>query len=308
MDSLAQNIALGLILVLFPVILYNYKNIRNNKKQIILWGILSFMISILYFKLAKIQVHYIELLITVILSSIINYFIINGGIDLKKLSKSGLVLFLFFFISLVQLIPIEIFNLDINNLSDQESIYLTTFSDIVLLIILGIIYFKTIKDDFLVAVKSFYKQIDIGVKYWLLGLIVMVVSNLIIGLFIPQAQATNEEGVQSLITAAPLLSILTVGILAPIIEELTFRKAFRDVFKNKTLFILVSGLVFGSLHVVTLLNSYWDLFYIIPYSSLGIAFGYIYTKTDNIYTSIFMHVFHNTALTIISVIGAMMII
>ena len=104
------------------------------------------------------------------------------------------------------------------------------------------------------------------------------------------------------------MSIIAVGILAPIIEELTFRKAFREVFTNKTLFVLASGLIFGGLHVILSLNSLWDLFYIIPYSSLGIAFGYMYQKTDNIYTSIIMHIFHNTALTTLSLIGGAMIL
>ena len=111
-----------------------------------------------------------------------------------------------------------------------------------------------------------------------------------------------------MIGASSIISIITIGILAPIIEELTFRKAFKDIFKNKWLFILGSGLIFGALHVVLSLNSPWDLFLIIPYSSLGIAFGYTYYKTDNIYTSIIMHVFHNTALTIISIVGAMIIL
>ena len=84
---------------------------------------------------------------------------------------------------------------------------------------------------------------------------------------------------------------------------LTFRKAFRDVFKNDLVFILTSGLIFGGLHVLLSLSSAWDLFYLIPYCSLGIAFAKMYKESDNIFTSIMMHMFHNTALTIISVIG-----
>ena len=133
-------------------------------------------------------------------------------------------------------------------------------------------------------------------------------NNIIINLFITGANATNEQGVQELIKSSGLLSIVAVGILAPIIEELVFRKAFREVFNNKWAFILSSGLVFGALHVVLSLSSAWDLFYIIPYSSLGIAFGYMYYKTDNVYTSIFIHMFHNTALTSLSLISGALIL
>ena len=146
-------------------------------------------------------------------------------------------------------------------------------------------------------------MMDIGIKYWLIGLVVMMISNIFIGLFLTQATATNEQGVQELIKSSSIISIITIGIIAPIIEEITFRKAFRDIFKNDLAFILLSGLIFGGLHVILSISSPWDLFYIIPYSSLGIAFGKIYQQSDNIYTSIIMHIFHNTVLTTVSIIG-----
>lgn len=232
----------------------------------------------------------------------------NKFINIKKIPKLIGIVILFFLASLLQLIPIELFNLDIGKLTGTEQVLLTIFSDSILLIILGIIYFKSLKEDLKKIKGNLYKMLDTGIKYWLIGLIIMVVSNLIIGLFITNAQAVNEQGVQELIKSSGFLSVLAVGILAPIIEEITFRKTFREVFNNKVLYVLASGLIFGSLHVVLSLNSLWDLFYIIPYSSLGIAFGYIYYKTDNIYTSIIMHIFHNTSLTLVSVVGGAMIL
>lgn len=228
--------------------------------------------------------------------------------NIKKIPKLIGIVVLFFLSSLLQLIPIYILNLDINNITGNQQILLTIFSDTILLMILIGIYFKSLKEDFKKIKGNFYKLLDSGIKYWLIGLIVMVVSNIIIGLFIREAQAGNEEGVQELIHASGFLSIIAIGILAPIIEELTFRKAFREVFNHKILYVLASGLIFGGLHVVLSLNSYWDLFYIIPYSSLGIAFGYMYQETDNIYTSIIMHMFHNTALTLLSLAGGAMIL
>lgn len=308
MKNLDLTIMLGIFITVVPFIIYNYKNIKTNKTQTILWGILSFMLCFLAFKVSKTAFHYIGLPITVAISTIFNYFIVTKDIDIKKIPKSVLVLALFFFISLIQLIPISIFDMDINNLTNKQQLSLTLFSDTILLIILGIIYFKTLKEDFKKIKGNFYQMIDTGIKYWFIGLVVMMASNIIINLFITGAQATNEQGVQELISASSYMSLITVGILAPIIEELTFRKAFKDVFKNKWAFILCSGLIFGALHVVLSLNSLWDLFYIIPYSSLGIAFGYTYYKTDNIYTSIIMHIFHNTALTILSIMGGAMIL
>ena len=128
-------------------------------------------------------------------------------------------------------------------------------------------------------------------------------SNLIIIKFIPGAKATNEEGVQNIIKTIPLLSFISVGILGPIIEEFTFRKAFYDMFKNKYLFVLVSGSIFGLMHVIFSINSGWDLFYVIPYAALGFSFAFMYVKTDNLFTSMIMHIIHNSILTLMSIIS-----
>ena len=130
----------------------------------------------------------------------------------------------------------------------------------------------------------------------------MFISNIIINIIIGNGQAENEKIVQQMITYAPYIMVINAGIIAPIIEEITFRKAFKNVFNNKWLFILSSSLIFGSLHVITKLTSPLDLLYIIPYSSLGISLAYMYYKTDTIYTSITMHIFHNTILTILSIL------
>lgn len=308
MDNLSITVMLGMFVTLVPYIMYNFNSIRVDKNKTILWGIISFILSLLVFKITGTIFNYIGLITTIIVATTFNLFIVKKDVDIKKIPKSILVILLFFFISLVQLIPIYLFNLDINNLTTMQTLLLTLFSNSILLVILISMYRDTLKDDFKKIKNNFNEMMDIGIKCWLVGLIIMIISNVIIGLFIPLANAGNEQGVQEYISTSGIVSMLAIGIIAPIIEELTFRKAFRDIFKSKWLFILSSGLIFGSLHVVLSLNSLWDLFYIIPYSSLGIAFGYMYYKTDNIYTSIIMHMFHNTSLTILSIIGGVMVI
>jgi len=287
---------------LLPFSYFNRKEIKSGLLEVIAFGVLGIAITFLIMKINKTTGNYLELFITALICSIFNYFATIGDIDIRKTPKSLIVLLLFFFSSLSQLIIIPFLGYDLNNLTANQNLILTAFSDSVLLIILIIMYFRTLKNNFKNLKGNLYKFLDVGVKYWLVGLIVMMISNVIIGLLTP-AQAVNEEGVQELIHSSKYLSIITIGVIAPIIEELTFRKAFRDVFKNNLAFILTSGFVFGALHVVLSLNSFWDLLYIIPYSSLGIAFATTYAKTDNIYTSTFMHIFHNTVLTILSVAG-----
>lgn len=93
------------------------------------------------------------------------------------------------------------------------------------------------------------------------------------------------------------------SILAPFIEELIFRKAFKDAIKSKWLFVLTSGIVFGCLHVVGSISSLYEILYIIPYSSLGIAFALAYHETDNIFSSIFLHFLHNTIVMSLVIFG-----
>ena len=289
------------LFTLVPFAYYNRKELKSNTFQVIVFGILGIALTFLVAKINKINGYYIEMIVTSLICSIFNYFAVRGDIEIKLVPKSIIVLLLFFFSSLSQLLIIPILGYDINNLTNEQNLILTLFSDSVLLIILLIMYFKDLKKDFKGLKGNINAFLDIGIKYWLAGLIFMMACNVIIGLLTP-AKAVNEEGVQELIRSSKYLSIITIGIIAPMIEELTFRKAFRDIFKNNLAFILTSGLVFGALHVVLSFNSFWDFLYIIPYSSLGIAFAATYAKSNNIYASTFMHMFHNTALTILSII------
>ena len=303
MDTTLNSIIFPILITVIPILYIYYKKGKSTYLKTIIWGILSFVISIILFKGVKLDYNLIITLVTTIISTLFNICFIKEWIEPRKLLKLLLVFSLFFFSSLFQLIPIKVFNLDINNLTSSQDVYLTLFSDSIILIVLFFLYRKEIKEQFISFKKNFYEYTDTAFKYWLIGLIVMVVSNLLITAFSPNSIANNEQQVQQLIGGAPWVSLICVGILAPIIEEVTFRKAFYDAFNKKWLFILVSGLVFGSLHVVLSLESLWDLLYLIPYSSLGIAFGFVMSKTKNVFPSILVHMFHNTCLTILSIVG-----
>lgn len=223
-------------------------------------------------------------------------------INKKYILKSIITFILFYYSSYLQLIPILILNLNPDKLSGTNKVLLSMYSNIILLIILILLYKNDLKNEFKKFKENLNKNIDTGFKYWLIGLMTMFISNIIINIIIGNGQAENEKIVQQMITYAPYIMVINAGITAPIIEEITFRKAFKNVFNNKWLFILSSSLIFGSLHVITKLTSPLDLLYIIPYSSLGISLAYMYYKTDTIYTSITMHIFHNTILTILSIL------
>ena len=128
----------------------------------------------------------------------------------------------------------------------------------------------------------------------------MMASNLVIN-SLAGGVAGNEQTVQSMISSLPWLMLINAGILAPINEEIIFRKSFKNVIKNKWIFVLVSGFVFGLMHVLGNVNSWIDVLYIIPYGALGGAFAYAYHKTDTIFTPISFHMFHNIVLVLVSI-------
>lgn len=215
----------------------------------------------------------------------------------------GIVAFLiFYFSAYFQLIPILLFNMDLNNITGAQNVMLSTFSNCVLLIILFLIFRKDLIEEWKRFRKNFLENIDIGIKYWLVGLGIMMISNIIITFVINLGQAANEQAVQSMISSLPWLMLINAGLIAPCTEEIIFRKGFKKAFPNKWLFIILSALVFGALHVVTSMTSPIELLYIIPYGALGAAFAYMYQKTDTIFTSIAMHMFHNTALILLSIL------
>lgn len=209
---------------------------------------------------------------------------------------------------ILQMIPVYILNLDINKISEETAVLLTLFSNMVTMVILIIIYFKSLKKDFNEFKKNFFELFEISFQIWVIGLVLMAVFNLAINYFSPNEIANNEEAIRSMITASPLFMLLNTAISAPIIEELIFRKSFRIVLKNNIAFVLISGIVFGALHVITSITNVYDYLYILPYCSLGLAFSYMYYKTNNIFAPIFMHFLHNTIMTIMNILAIGMIL
>ena len=207
----------------------------------------------------------------------------------------------------------EIFGKFIINLSVGYKVFFSFIVNLLFLILIISIYFKTLKKDFKLFFKDFFNNLEISIKYWLIGFIVMVISNLIIIIITNGAIAGNEEQVRQLIDISPLYMLFSVSIYAPLTEELLFRKGFRDIIKNKWLYIIISGGIFGGLHVLPTIIGSWlvtesiiisELLFLVPYCSLGIAFAYTYYKTNNIFFIICMHSIHNTMAIILYLIGS----
>ena len=115
-------------------------------------------------------------------------------------------------------------------------------------------------------------------------------------------QSANQQLINEMFSKKILSTFILTVFYAPLIEELIFRFGISNLIKNKWLFIIISGVLFGSLHVIDKMTSLMDILYIIQYSALGICLAYFYKKTNNIFVSIGVHFCQNLLASIVSVL------
>ncbi len=186
--------------------------------------------------------------------------------------------------------------------------------EIIITFLLLLLFHKVLKKDFLDFKKNYKNYLKIVIPYWIIGFVLMMFSNVIINLIISDgALAANEEANRNILNNLPIYSIFSMCIFGPICEELLFRASFKGAFKNIIIYCLFTGLIFAGMHVATgitdlnLLKHWKELLYIVPYGSVGIAFSYAYFKTNNIFSSISLHIIHNSITVffiLISFLGA----
>ncbi len=209
---------------------------------------------------------------------------------INDLSKQFLLIIFYF---LIVLLITSLFSPFItkNNYLNNNLIYILI--DLITLIIFLFIFRQRIIPQFTDFKKNGKKYLRDCYPYYIIGLIIMIVSNTIIGSYI--TMPTNEAVNRELINIYPYYAVFSMVILSPIIEELLTRELLKDTFKHQIIYILLSGLIFGSLHMLVLLQTgnLIQLLYIIPYGALGCALAKIYAKSNNIWTNIFFHSLHN---------------
>lgn len=207
--------------------------------------------------------------------------------------KGMAVLFTYFILNELQTLPLVLMKVNYNTMPIiLKVIYLLSFEALIIAII-GLILNKEISKALKDIKNNHKKYFSKYLKYWFLALAIMAGSNIIIGLINGGAIAGNEEIVRQTFSKAPVYMFISAVFLAPILEELTFRQGIRNIFSNDKVFIFMSGLIFGGLHVVGNISSPLDLLYLIPYCTPGFIFAYIMAKTDNVFVSMGLHFLHN---------------
>ena len=220
--------------------------------------------------------------------------------NMKRIHNIFIFILLLIGMTTFSYIPLALFKIDLSKLSAGMKVLYEFSCDIGFMIIIYVLYYESLNRDFKNYFKSFRKNFKLSIPYYVIGLIIMIISNNLISFFFTSANANNENAVRTLIDIYPLYMIFSVGIYAPFIEEIIFRKSIKDMVitvkddnkYSKYLYIIISGFIFALLHVLG--GSSWqDYLFIIPYLALGVAFAALYHKTDNIFETIVIHSMHN---------------
>ena len=137
----------------------------------------------------------------------------------------------------------------------------------------------------------------------IIGFIVIMSAKLIIGSFITQ-QTANDAAIEKLfkisVNTSFMMAFMT-AIAAPVVEELVFRGFLMDYFfTDQPIFaILLSGLIFGSIHASTNFISW--LMYVV----MGIILAATYNKEKNLAANISLHFLNNLLPSVVFLLSSL---
>lgn len=137
----------------------------------------------------------------------------------------------------------------------------------------------------------------------IIGFIVLMSAKMIIGSFMTQ-QTANDAAIEKLFKISVNTSFMMVfmtAIAAPVVEELVFRGFLMDYFfTDQPIFaILLSGLIFGSIHASTNFISW--LMYVV----MGIILAATYNKEKNLAANISLHFLNNLLPSIVFLLSSL---
>ena len=221
---------------------------------------------------------------------------------LKRILKNVLVIAIYFIYIYIVIAALSLLNIDYSSFDYKYKLITIGIADICFIVLLLFwVYKKELIEDFKDFKINYKQYISKYIILYFIGVILMGVINVIISHFTGMETSGNEADVRLLVEKFPIYMTFSTIIYAPFVEEIIFRKAIRNIFKNKYLFIILSGVIFGCAHISDYTNIN-DILFSIGYIVMGIDFAYIYYKTNNIYTTMSFHMIHNLLLLIIQFI------
>ena len=206
----------------------------KNKKNLYLYILITFIFLIALFILplvAKLVAYKLDGDL-VVAKVIVNFFafLLVGilFIIFKRDFKKGFFnILLYFIISIYFQATFALFNLK----GFWKTNLFSLIPDLIICLVFIIINKKLLKNKLKDFKLNFKQYINLIFKYWIVGCILMIVSNILISTIFGGAPVNELEN-RKLMAELPLYFTLITIILTPITEELVFRGAFKKCFKD----------------------------------------------------------------------------
>ncbi len=187
--------------------------------------------------------------------------------------------------------------------TNDDAIFYTVLVNLIIYSVLIISSVILLKEEIITDFKVLQKRDALKIFLACLAGIACVYGGNYIGSFISilfggDDQSANQQGIEMIMFSSyGVIMVIVTVFVGPIVEELIFRKALHDALRNLKLptwlILTISSVLFGLIHVV----SAGDLIYIFPYIFMGFALGGLEIINDNVYPSIFVHIFNNALAT-----------
>ena len=197
----------------------------------------------------------------------------------------------------------------------QDFVNLWTQIGVYSIIFVVLVYFlrKVFVNDLLRSksnIKLTLKKAALGIVY---VYVASYICNFILTMLNVVDQSENQNAIVDMLGSsqkfAVMIYCLILIVIAPIVEELIFRKSIfgflRKFNLTNTKKIIISGVLFGGIHVATSIlvmiiesaptvEIFTEVLLGIPYIVMGFVLGYIYSESDeNVVVPTLVHMFNN---------------
>ena len=202
----------------------------------------------------------------------------------KELLRILLAIIIFFYTSIPVLAILRIIGLEITKSNYKMLVVYDFISSLVVAVFISILYYdviindlKKLKDKCNGKVSVYLKSIMIGFLFLLITKFVSAyVVTIICNLFnIEITTADNQAIIEKMVKSMPLLITLSASLFAPISEEVLFRGGIRKLMNNLGVFVTVSGLIFGLMHVTD------NIVFMLEILFIGIIINYLINNKNN---------------------------
>lgn len=216
----------------------------------------------------------------------------------KDLIKRIIVVISYFIIMLLLSTPIaHLWKIIMKNCSGD---FMVVTYQLFIYVILLALFIPLMKKEFHLGVEPLKrKSAGTTIIEVLVGCVIvygaMYAGSIITMLLGGEANSENQNNIEELLrSSSSFLLIPVLCVIGPVVEELVFRGALQGSLAKlkmpKILSVIIAGTLFGLIHVMEA----GDYIQLPAYLFGGLAFGFIYFKSENIYVSMSVHIIYNS--------------